>query len=182
MEEAVFVAEADGVGVAVKAIVGVLVRVAVAVRVNVGVKVSVRVSVTVGVWVLVKVAVAVMVLVGVKVKVGVLPPEQLGVGVKFKLAIHWETGAPAQEVVRGQMRAINERPSGSRVKMSRGRPRTVHPSDDSVVIGSPIIFIGAIVGRIGAEFLDQNRMTRLDHHVHIGVPSAGIHLRGGVGV
>jgi hypothetical protein len=73
------------------------------VKLGVLVEALVRVAVIVGVLVLVAVEVdvivGVLVFVGVKVKVAVLLVPQLpGTGVRFKLAIHMETGAPDQDV------------------------------------------------------------------------------------
>ena len=66
--------------------------------------------------------------------------------------------------------------------MARLAVGPVDPGDNGIVIGAAVVLAGAIIGRVRPKLLDDDRITRGHGHAHVGIPSAGVHLIGGVGI
>ena len=80
------------------------------------------------------------------------------------------------------MGTVNEGPGGSRIEVARLAIGSVHPSDDSIIIGSAVVFVDAITGRIRPKLLDDDWITRGHGHPHVRVPTGRVHLVGGIGI
>ncbi len=58
----------------------------------------------------------------------------------------------------------------------------VHPGNDRVVISAPVILIGAVIRGIRSKLLDDDGIPRRHADPHVGIPAAGVHFVGRVGI